>query len=117
MPAFRRALAGTRQRLRAHVRARQYPSVLVVVVPMGGVPVSIMDVIDVVAMRDGDMAATLAVFMIVVFVDVLVGAHGSPSGQPLRATMTRGQGPDAVPDRPGYEFFSIRLSQVAPQLR
>lgn len=86
-------------------------------VPMDGVPVSVVDVIDVVAVRERDVAATLAVFVIVVFVDVLAGAHGSPSGQPLRATMTRGQGPDAVPDRPGYAFFSIRLSQVAPQLR
>lgn len=84
---------------------------------MDGVPVSIVGVIDMVAMRERDVAAALAVLVIVVFVDVLVGAHGSPSGQPLRATMTRGQGPDAVPDRPDYEPFGIRLSPVAPQLR
>ena len=43
------------------------------------VDVSIVDVVGVVAVGERDVAAALAVLMIVVFVDVLFSAHGKPS--------------------------------------
>lgn len=47
----------------------------VVMIGMGCVPAPIVDVVDVVTMRDGHMSATIAVNMVVAFV------HGVPIGR------------------------------------
>lgn len=52
---------------------------LVVVAPVSRVAVPVVDVVDVISVGERDVAAALAVLMIVIFVDVLFNAYGKPS--------------------------------------
>jgi hypothetical protein len=54
-------------------------SVFVVVFAVRGVPVPVVDIVDVVAMRDGDVAASLAVRVGVLWVFNVLSAHFSYS--------------------------------------